>query len=178
MNVLPMSDFNHGTRPLLLFNLHVPCIHKIGYNRHNMYLEDNPLFAIFVSLAKFAGLYAEIHEATGLTIMALPNEVFQRMEVKSYSRLINLHRDAIKDVIAHHIIRSEYKSYCLPHGSYLQAMNGSDLLIYNKNGVIRINNALVTTPDIRLRNGIAHAIDTLLAGPGRMVPPRASCPGQ
>lgn len=127
-----------------------------------VYLEENPTFATFMRLVKFSALYQELHRARNITVMALPNDVFQEMEPDDYSNLINETRERIKHVIANHIIENKYKSTALIHETQIPTMNGRSVIIYNKDGIIKINNSRILIPDIRLSNGVLHILDSMV----------------
>lgn len=127
-----------------------------------VYLEENPTFATFMRLVKFSALYQELHRARNITVMALPNDVFQEMEPDDYSNLINQTRERIKHVIANHIIENKYKSTALIHETQIPTMNGRSVIIYNNDGIIKINNSRILIPDIRLSNGVLHILDSMV----------------
>lgn len=127
-----------------------------------IYLEENPKFATFMGLVKFSALYQDLHRSKNITVMALPNEVFQGMKPGHFEKLINETRETIKVIIENHIIEDRYKARSLIHGSQLQTMNGSSVVIYNKDGILKINNSLIVKPDIRLSNGVLHILDSMI----------------
>lgn len=127
-----------------------------------VYLEENPTFATFMRLVKFSILYEELHRARNITVMALPNDVFQEMKPNHFSTLINESRQTIKKVMANHIIENRYKSTALIHETQIQTMNGKSVIIYNKDGITKINSSRILIPDIRLSNGILHIMDSMV----------------
>ena len=127
-----------------------------------IYLEENPMFATFVGLVKFSALYQDLHRSQNITVMAVPNEVFQKMNASGFAQLINETRDTIKSIIQDHIIQRKYKARNFVHGSEIQTMNGSNVIIYNKDGILKIHDSLVLKSDIRLHNGVVHILDSLV----------------
>jgi len=113
-------------------------------------------------LVKFSALYADLHGAANITVIALPNEVFHQMVPSEYTELINSNRLTIRSILTHHILANLYKTSGLLHGARIQTMSGSDVIIYHQEGILRINNSLVTKPDICLANGIVHIVDSML----------------
>ena len=127
-----------------------------------IYLEDNPNFTTFTSLVKYSTLYQELDQIKDITVMALPNRVFQEMGPASFTQLINEERHIIKGIIAHHMIASKYRAKDLVHGARIRMMTGSEVTIYNKDGILRFNSSLVTKPDICLENGVLHIVNSML----------------
>lgn len=127
-----------------------------------IYLEDHPNFTTFTSLVKYSALYQELDQIRDITVMALPNHVFQEMGPSSYTRLINEDRNIIKGILAHHIIASKYRVKDLAHGARIRMMTGGEVIIHNKDGILKFNSSLVTKSDIFLENGVLHIIDSML----------------
>lgn len=127
-----------------------------------VYLEENPIFATFTGLVKFSALYQDLHRSQNITVMAVPNEVFQGMGPTYFSRLINETRDTIRNIIANHIIENKYKSTAFIHGAHIATMNGNKVFIYNKDGILKINHSRVIVSDIRLSNGVIHVLDSMV----------------
>lgn len=127
-----------------------------------IYLEDHPNFTTFSSLVKYSTLYQELHQIKGITVIALPNSAFEEMGSSTFTQLLNKERHTVKGIIAHHIIANKYRAKDLIHGSRIKMMTGGEVSIYNKDGILKLNNSLVTKPDIFLENGVLHIIDSLL----------------
>lgn len=126
------------------------------------YLEDNPVFATFMSLIKFSELYRTLDSTNSVTVFAPQNIAFEKLGGAGFSRLINESRSKLKRIMEYHILDGIHKSKEMIHGSRIQTLNGNDVTIYNKEGAFKINDSVVDQKDIVLQNGVLHIIDKIL----------------
>ncbi len=140
------------------------------------YLEESLYYTTFMRLVKFSELYRTLHETTDITVFALPNFAFEKMEPKLFQKFIDMNRGSIKDTLTYHIIGSGYQASRLLHGSQIQTLNGQSITVYHREGILKINNSLVIETNKRLQNGVLHIIDTMLQtistpGPSPLIQP-------
>jgi uncharacterized surface protein with fasciclin (FAS1) repeats len=105
------------------------------------------------------------------TILAPINEAFLALGNET---LIALKEDkeALGKILANHVIVGVYPSIYLKNGLVLESMGGFNITVTVSNTTARqasstvmFNDATVVLADILARNGIVHAIDTVLINP-------------
>ncbi|MSQ44291.1 MAG: fasciclin domain-containing protein [Chloroflexi bacterium] len=117
-------------------------------------------FNTLLAAVKEAGLVDALSGEGALTVFAPTDEAFAK-----------LGEDTIKTVLADKALLTKILTYHVVSGRVMAAdvvklqtaptLQGQDVRISTIGG-IRINDAMVVTPDIEASNGIIHIIDTVL----------------
>ena len=129
-------------------------------------LSRSSTFSPFLSLIEAAGLTSEIGARSPSTILAPTESAFSVLPVDVRQALRSpANRDVLARIVRYNVIAQTVKLNQFST-SKLQSVEGSTLDVVVGNGVVRINDATVTGPDVMTTNGVIHAIDRLLVPPG------------
>jgi uncharacterized surface protein with fasciclin (FAS1) repeats len=132
------------------------------------------VFALGYAYTEFTMLQ-QLFQLSGLagtegeyTVLAPTNDAFLALDKDTFEALKN-DMTALRATLANHVIVDVYPSIYLTDGLVLIALSGLEITVSITNPpdnpgttVLRFNDATVIFADILARNGIAHAIDTVL----------------
>ena len=68
-------------------------------------------------------------------------------------------------VLTYHVVAGADSAAAVSQLQQAATVEGENVMIHAADGVVTINDATVTTPDIMASNGIIHVIDTVLLPP-------------
>lgn len=119
-------------------------------------------FGPYLAMVDAAGLTNELRGMRNVTILAptesafaaLPTDV--RIALRSPSN-----RDVLARIVRYSVLTQSRAAAQLTPGNYTTA-EGSPVNVQLLNGTVRINDATVTGPDVKVVNGVLHAVDRLL----------------
>ncbi len=119
-------------------------------------------FGPYLAMVDAAGLTNELRARKNVTIfaptesafMALPTEV--QVALRSPSN-----RDALARIVRYSLLTQSRSASQLTPGNYATA-EGSSVNVQLLDGTVRINDATITGKDVKVINGVVHAIDRLL----------------
>jgi transforming growth factor-beta-induced protein len=134
------------------------------------YLVANPDYSILVEAATKAGLVDELSGTTNLTLFAPPNSAFNALFTElGVSGIADLSAETLTPILLYHVLGGEKKSPALSAGYYptLSPAQGNfaSMNISLSGGVKIDNDAMVTTADIDVKNGVIHVINKVLLPP-------------
>jgi uncharacterized surface protein with fasciclin (FAS1) repeats len=78
------------------------------------------------------------------------------------SLLLPENKQNLTDILTYHVVSGNVMSSDLSDGQVITTLNGDTLTVSIQNGVVKVGNATVTTPDVKASNGVVHVIDTVL----------------
>ena len=104
------------------------------------------------------------------------NEAFNALPAGTLDDLLDpANIDQLQDILKYHVVEGTVLSSSLTNGP-VTTLNGDDVTISGVGtGVIKVNDATVTTADIVASNGVIHVIDAVLIPP-QTRPPLATRP--
>jgi transforming growth factor-beta-induced protein len=134
------------------------------------YLLADPDYSILVEAATKAGLVDELSGTADLTLFAPPNSAFNALFTElGISGIADLSAETLTPILLYHVLGGEKKSPALTAGYYptLSPAQGNvaSMNISLAGGVKIDNDAMVTTADIDVKNGVIHVIDKVLLPP-------------
>ena len=125
---------------------------------------SNPDFSTLVTALKAAGLVDALKGKGPFTVFAPTNAAFAALPAGTVDTLLKPENKAkLVAVLTYHVIAADIPSSALA-GKTLTSpatLQGGTLAIDGTMGV-KINNATVTTADIKASNGVIHVIDKVL----------------
>lgn len=65
----------------------------------------------------------------------------------------------LTDLLNNHIVKGKIYFKDLKHGDSLEAINGNQLLVEVKNGVVNIGDAIILGREAKITNGVMHSTD-------------------
>ncbi|MGG6266354.1 fasciclin domain-containing protein [Leptolyngbya sp. AN03gr2] len=137
----------------------------------------NPNFSTLVTALKAAGLTGTLSGNTPLTVFAPTNQAFAALPKGTLEALLKPeNRATLRKVLTYHVVPGAVESRTLRSGR-VASVEGNPVTIAVNRNQIQVNNARVTSADVRARNGVIHVIDRVLLPPDLMsktTPPRQS----
>ncbi len=122
---------------------------------------DKDLSTLVAALKK-ANLVETLQGAGPFTVFAPTNAAFEKllMDLNITAEELLAQPDLAK-VLTYHVVSGDVMSTDLKDGMEAVTVNGQKIKVDLKDGV-KINDAKVTTADIKAKNGVIHVIDKVL----------------
>lgn len=128
----------------------------------------DPQFNTLSMLVTLAGLGPVVKDPTAtLTVFAPTDEAFAKVPQATLDALM-ADPEALKKVLLYHVLGSVVTSADVAGMGGMgtpETVNGAMVDVTTKDGAIYVNDAKVIAADIKVGNGIIHAIDTVLLPP-------------
>lgn len=126
----------------------------------------NPDFSTLVTALQAADLVGALQAEGPFTVFAPTNDAFAALpEGTLESLLLPENQAELVRILTYHVVPAAAPSSALSSGQQVTTLEGSPVTVTIENGVIKINDATVITPDIEAANGIIHVIDAVLIPP-------------
>lgn len=74
--------------------------------------------------------------------------------------------EVLTSILLYHVVDGAAASSGLSDGQEIETLNGESVTVDITDGVVKINDSVVSTPDFMTSNGIIHVIDSVLVPPG------------
>jgi uncharacterized surface protein with fasciclin (FAS1) repeats len=123
-------------------------------------------FNYLVAAARQAGIIEILREDGPYTLFAPTDDAFAKLP---NDQLVALMRDkkTLGRILTYHVVSGIVMKKQIMHMSSARSVHGGKIIIqFDKH--VRVNNAKIIAADIPARNGIIHAIDTVLLPPEMM----------
>ena len=105
-------------------------------------------------------------EGTGpYTVFAPTNAAFSDIQSTVDTLLEPGNKTDLQQVLTYHVVPGTYTAANLKDGQKLKTVEGQDLTVSIKNGVVKVNDATVEKTDITASNGVVHEINKVLVPP-------------
>jgi uncharacterized surface protein with fasciclin (FAS1) repeats len=116
-----------------------------------------------VAAVTTAGL-AETLSGTGpFTIFAPSNSAFEALPAGTVESLLKPEsKDKLTSILTYHVVAGNVLAADLTDGQKVATLNGQELTVKIKDGVVTINGAKVTAADLAGSNGVIHVVDAVL----------------
>ncbi|MBS1776114.1 MAG: fasciclin domain-containing protein [Bacteroidetes bacterium] len=119
-----------------------------------------------VAAVKQAELVDALSNAGPFTVFAPTNAAFDQLPAGTVENLMKPeNKDKLKDILQYHVSVAVLKEDLLQDGQVIGQVNGSNITISKKDGVIMINGKAKILGAIPAANGIIYAIDQVLLPP-------------
>lgn len=128
----------------------------------------NPDFSTLVTAVKAAGLTETLSGDKKLTVFAPSNDAFAKLPAGTVETLVKPENKAtLTSILTYHVVEGEVLSNQLQDGQVVKTVNGAELTVHLENGSVYITDAkggraMVTKADMKVDNGVIHAIDSVL----------------
>ena len=96
-----------------------------------------------------------------LTLFAPTDAAFNLLPAGTVTALLN-DLPQLTDILKHHVVGSSVMSGMLSNNQVVTTLLGTDVIVTINNGMVYIDNAMVTVADIVADNGVVHVIDAVL----------------
>jgi uncharacterized surface protein with fasciclin (FAS1) repeats len=122
----------------------------------------DPNFSTLVELVTAAGLVETLSDPNAVfTVFAPTNDAFAKVDPATLE-MLQADTALLTEVLTYHVAPSTITSADITDGSSALTVEGEYLNFSVADGVVKVNDATVTTADIAATNGTVHVIDTVL----------------
>lgn len=105
-------------------------------------------------------------EGTGpYTVFAPTDAAFSDIQSTVDTLLEPGNKTDLQQVLTYHVVPGTYTAADLTDGQMLKTVEGQDLMVSIKDGVVKVNDATVEATDITASNGVVHVINKVLVPP-------------
>jgi uncharacterized surface protein with fasciclin (FAS1) repeats len=118
-------------------------------------------FKTLVALVKKAGLAGTLSGKGPFTVFAPTDAAFKKVPKETLDALAK-NKKKLRAVLLYHVVKGKVPASKVVTLDSAKTLNGQSVSIEVKDGKVYVNDAQVTTPDVRARNGIIHVVDTVL----------------
>ena len=113
---------------------------------------------------KASNLEEQLNGVGPFTILAPVNLAFGNLNPPdTFDNMIkqSTNNSKLSDILTYHVITGKKLLRDFKDGQKLQTVNGKELAVTVKDGVVRINGAKILSRDRQGSNGVVHSIDTV-----------------
>ncbi len=121
-------------------------------------------FSTLVAAITAAGLDTALKSPGPFTVFAPTDEAFSKLPSGTVENLLE-DPITLRKILEYHVLAARKGSAEISETDTFDTTEGSSIKIDPANGVVKVNDATVVTPDIETDNGIVHAIDSVLIPP-------------
>jgi uncharacterized surface protein with fasciclin (FAS1) repeats len=120
-------------------------------------------FDTLVAAVKAAGLVDTLKGPGPFTVFAPTDEAFAKLPAGTLEMLLKPENKAkLRGILMYHVVARKVTSQDVMKLNSATTAGGRSVAIKVTDGVVMVNNARVTMPDIAASNGVIHAVDTVL----------------
>jgi uncharacterized surface protein with fasciclin (FAS1) repeats len=113
-----------------------------------------------------AGLVDTLKGEGPFTVFAPTDEAFAKLPAGTVEELLKPENKAkLTDILTYHVVAGNVPSEAAVKLTSATPLNKKTIKLEVKDGVLHLNNAKVTTADVKCSNGVIHIIDTVLLPP-------------
>lgn len=126
---------------------------------------SNASFKTLTAAVRAAGLADTLSGQGPYTVFAPTDAAFAALPQETVAMLMKPENKAkLQKVLAYHVVPGSVESSTLQPGQ-VETVEGSTISVKRAQGKVMVNNASVTTPDIKASNGVIHVIDKVILPP-------------
>jgi uncharacterized surface protein with fasciclin (FAS1) repeats len=121
-------------------------------------------FNTLATALEAAGLVDTLKGPGPFTVFAPTDAAFAKLPAGTLDSLL-ANPDQLRAVLTYHVVAGADSAADVSMLQQATTLEGEDVTINAANGMVEVNDATVTTPDIMASNGVIHVIDTVLLPP-------------
>ncbi len=126
---------------------------------------SNQSFTLLTAAVKAAGLTETLSGEGPYTVFAPTDQAFAALPQETVAMLMKPENKAkLQKVLTYHVVPGSVESSTLKPGT-VQSVEGAPINVKMMEGKVMVNDANVTTPDIKASNGVIHVIDKVILPP-------------
>lgn len=126
-------------------------------------------FQTLVTALQAANLDAALKGEGPFTVFAPTDDAFAKLPADTIDQLLS-DTENLSKVLLYHVVPGQVMASDVTDGLTVETLEGSPLTFTVSDGVVKVNDAVVTTTDIKAANGVIHVIDTVILPPAVEVP--------
>lgn len=123
---------------------------------------DAGIFKTLAAALTEAGLIETLQGKGPFTVFAPTDEAFAKLPKGTVEELLK-DKEALKKVLLYHVVSGNVMASDVVKLSEATTVEGSKVKIKVVDGNVMLNDAKVTTADVKASNGVIHIIDTVLS---------------
>jgi transforming growth factor-beta-induced protein len=117
----------------------------------------------FVAAIKAAGLVPVLSSDEPFTLFVPSDAAFGRLPARALHALLR-DREKLAALVERHIVFGRLPAADLAGRASVEALDGSKLELSLSDGILFVDVAKVTAPDLCCRNGVVHVVDAVIGG--------------
>jgi uncharacterized surface protein with fasciclin (FAS1) repeats len=125
----------------------------------------NPQLSTLNKLINEAGLADTLRGPGPYTVFAPTDDAFKAVPPATLDALAK-DKNRLKAVLSYHVVPGTLTSSDVKNGP-VKTVQGGDVTLYKSGTFLTVEEALVTTPDIRATNGVIQVVDKVLLPPAK-----------
>ena len=126
----------------------------------------SPDHTTLVSALKQAELVASLSNVGPFTVFAPTNAAFDKLPAGTVDGLMkDESKEDLQNILQYHVFVASLKPESFEDGQILGMVNGSNVTVSVKNGVVKLNNSATIVTAIPASNGMVYVIDGVLLPP-------------
>ncbi|OPY30096.1 MAG: Fasciclin domain protein [Methanocella sp. PtaU1.Bin125] len=149
---------------ILLAGLASPALAQAQQTQKNIVqtATDAGQFNTLVTAVKAAGLSDTLSTGGPYTVFAPNDAAFDKLPAGTVQSLVK-DKPKLTGILKYHVVQGKYTAADLAKMKDIKTLDGKTLTIKKQpDGSLMINGAKVVKPDIQTKNGVIHAIDTVM----------------
>ena len=116
-----------------------------------------------VAAVKAAGLVETLQSAGPFTVFAPTNAAFAALPAGTVENLLKPeNKEKLTSILTYHVVAGNVLSGQLTDGQKVATLNGQELTVAIKNGVVTINGIKVIAADLAGSNGVVHVVEGVI----------------
>jgi uncharacterized surface protein with fasciclin (FAS1) repeats len=125
----------------------------------------NPQLSTLNKLLNDAGMADQLRGPGPYTVFAPTDEAFKAVPPATLEAIAK-DKTRLKAVLAYHVVPGALTSADVKNGP-VKTVQGGDVTLYKSGTFLTVEEALVTTPDVRATNGVIQVVDKVLIPPAK-----------
>jgi uncharacterized surface protein with fasciclin (FAS1) repeats len=121
-------------------------------------------FTTLVAAVQAAGLVETLQGAGPFTVFAPTDEAFAKLPAGTVEALL-ADPAALANVLTYHVLPGKVMAAQVSDGLTARTVQGSSVTFSIVDGVVKINDAVISATDIETSNGVIHVIDSVILPP-------------
>lgn len=128
----------------------------------------SPDHTTLVAALKQAELVTALSNAGPFTVFAPTNEAFNKLPAGTVDGLMkDDKKEDLQNILQYHVFVATLKPESFEDGQILGMVNGNNVTVSVKDGVVKLNNSATIVASVPASNGIIYVIDGVLLPPAR-----------
>ena len=121
-------------------------------------------FKTLATLLKRAGLASSLQQPGPFTVFAPTDAAFKKVPKKTLNALLR-NKAKLKAVLLYHVVSGSVTAADVVKLASAKTLNGKAVRIRVSGSNVFVNNAKVTTADVKASNGVIHVVNRVLIPP-------------
>lgn len=127
---------------------------------------SSPDHTTLVAALKQAELVTALSNAGPFTVFAPTNQAFEKLPKGTVEELMkDDKKEDLKNILQYHVFMSALSPESFTDGQTLGMVNGDNVTVSVKDGIVKLNNSATVLNSIRATNGIIYVIDGVILPP-------------